>query len=864
MGIKNRPEQGPRTEASMKQRRPVLLEAKLCPTGTPHHLASTRLANLMPVSTWYRAAGAGSELAPFGAGTRTDQMGDLEPDTARGVAELTYDEKAKTHDDYLGAQVLDAGDHGDKAIEKRADSDAASDTPPPQIGPDGEPIIVTGADAANYLLSLRDDHDPSLTFRSLFIGTLVSAFQAAMNQIYNFKPSAGGITGSFIVLIIWFLGRLYAFVLPRGDTLEAKFRDKHGADARRPWWLWLAIFLNSGEYGLKEHAVAAIMASSASNGASSVSVFTVQNLFYDQKLTANTVILTTLSIGLFGYGLTGILRPITVWHPEAVYWGNIPLVKTLQALHWDKFKSSKPLRYFWYAFGSMTVYEFFPAYIFPWLNSISVPCLASMNATGSRASILTNLFGGSLSNEGLGILNFSFDWQYITSGATSLPLKWQANFIAGYIVCWIAFLAVYYGNAWGARDLPFLSSSLRTQSGKRYSSLKVFKNGVLDKAALAEYGLPRITATYAFASTVGTMAIGGLIAHCVLFWGPDIVRSVKNLRKGKSDDRHHAAMVRDYPEAPWWWYIGVLLFAFILGIVAVVTKNLGIPVWAYIVALLLGAAIAPFSTLLYSRFGNGIATNQVMKMVAGLTIPGRPIGNLYFSAWSHTVIANSLNLASDLKMGEYLKIPPQVMFLTQIWGTVFGAFINYVVMISVVNAHRDLLVDTNGSAQWSGQAFQSMNNQATTWALAKYMYSLQGKYYIVPFGLLIGFGFVVLHRVFVIFVPRIGGISTREINLPTFFMYTGWLGYNQTQSCTVLSGVAAGFYVQYYLRNYRPRIFKDFQYLVTAGFDGASLFVVFILSFAVLGAGGPTVPFPTWWGNPNTDTTFIDHCPQPS
>lgn len=155
----------------------------------------------------------------------------------------------------------------------------------------------------------------------------------------------------------------------------------------------------------------------------------------------------------------------------------------------------------------MFAYEWFPAYIWPWLNSVSVPCLASMNATGNRASILTNLFGGSLSNEGLGILNFSFDWQYITSGATSLPLKWQANFIAGYIVCWIAFLAVYYGNAWGARDLPFLSSSLRTQSGKRYSSLKVFKNGVLDKAALAEYGLPRITATYAFASTVGTMAV---------------------------------------------------------------------------------------------------------------------------------------------------------------------------------------------------------------------------------------------------------------------------------------------------------------------------------------------------------------------
>ena len=50
--------------------------------------------------------------------------------------------------------------------------------------PDEERIIVTGADAAKYLLPLRDDGDPALTFRSAVIGTLMSAFGAAMNQIY--------------------------------------------------------------------------------------------------------------------------------------------------------------------------------------------------------------------------------------------------------------------------------------------------------------------------------------------------------------------------------------------------------------------------------------------------------------------------------------------------------------------------------------------------------------------------------------------------------------------------------------------------------------------------------------------------------
>jgi len=142
-------------------------------------------------------------------------------------------------------------------------------------------------------------------------------------------------------------------------------------------------------------------------------VFAAQNLFYDLPISATTVVLTMISIGLFGYGLCGLLRPVAVWHVDAVYWSSLPTVKTLQGLHWQEVKNSKPLRYFWYAFISMFIYEFFPAYIFPWLNSVSVPCLASMKATGEKAAVLTNLFGGATNNEGLGLFNLSFDWQYV-------------------------------------------------------------------------------------------------------------------------------------------------------------------------------------------------------------------------------------------------------------------------------------------------------------------------------------------------------------------------------------------------------------------------------------------------------------------
>ena len=51
--------------------------------------------------------------------------------------------------------------------------------------------------------------------------------------------------------------------------------------------------------------------------------------------------------------------------------------------------------------------------------------------------------------------------------------------------------------------------------------------------------------------------------------------------------------------------------------------------WSYIVALTSGAIVAPVSTLLYARMGNGISTLQLFKMIAGSINPGRPVANLY-------------------------------------------------------------------------------------------------------------------------------------------------------------------------------------------------------------------------------------------
>lgn len=238
------------------------------------------------------------------------------------------------------------------------------------------------------------------------------------------------IQGTFIVLISYFAGQAWAAVLPRGDKAEARWRAKN-IPGQLPLYIKIIKFFNPGPWGLKEHTICSITATSATNAAASIQVFSAQNLFYDLPLSTTTVILSIISIGLFGFGICGILRPISVWHVEAVYWSNLPTVKTLQGLHWQSTKDSKPIRYFWYSFTGMSVYEIFPAYIWPWLNSVSIPvrslphgpcinvtnhgskCLAAMKATGTKAATLTNLFGGATNNEGLGLFTVSLDWQYV-------------------------------------------------------------------------------------------------------------------------------------------------------------------------------------------------------------------------------------------------------------------------------------------------------------------------------------------------------------------------------------------------------------------------------------------------------------------
>ncbi|THH32472.1 hypothetical protein EUX98_g1722 [Antrodiella citrinella] len=711
----------------------------------------------------------------------------------------------------------------------------------------GEPVIANGRDVSKYLVDIRDDGDPALTFRSLVLGTVFAGLGATLVQIYMFKPVQMTVSTVFLLLLIYTVGVAWATFLPRSSTVQGGRFAKLGP---------VFDFINPGPFGLKEHAIASLVASTASGGSTAVMNFAVQRLYYDTKVEATTAVLATFSTALFGYSLVGLLRPLTVYPSEMVYWANLPTVAIFQALHFDSTGNVKRLKLFWTSLGGMFIYEIIPAYIFPLLNGVNIVCLGTQRSPAGAVDVITNLFGGSNGNEGLGFGALSFDWQYIGSSFMSYPLIQQANSWIGYAFCYICIMAIYYSNTWNSLSFPMLSTSIFAANGSVYSQSAVFGSSFeLNTTALDQIGLPALTGSNAWTNLTANLSIGGLIAHCLLFWRPYVVESFKQARQGTQPDPHWKAMQK-YDEVPWYWYAGLLVLAFFAGLIVVIKGNTTLPWWSYIVALLLGSFIAPFSNLLFARMGNGIATNQLMKMVAAACNPGRPVANLYFSMWSHDAIATSINLAGDLKMGQYLKIPPRAMFVTQIWGVLVGAVVNYVVMISVVDAQREILLDPQGTNVWSGQVVQSLNSAAVTWSLAAQLYGINGPYFLIPMGLFIGMGPTFIQYLIWKKWPVIGGLKVDSIMLPLIYMYSAWMSAGVNSM--IFSSVIVGLVSQLWLRKYHPGWYRKYNYILGGALDGGAQIMIFILSFAVFGAAGKSNPFPAWAGNPAVGN--VDYC----
>ncbi|RUS20254.1 hypothetical protein BC937DRAFT_95600 [Endogone sp. FLAS-F59071] len=613
---------------------------------------------------------------------------------------------------------------------------------------------------------------------------------------------------------------------------------------------WRCSF-NPGPFNVKEHVMIAIAASTGGTSAYATDILAIQDLFYGQRIGPLGGILLLISSQCIGYALAGICRKLLV-RPAAMIWpSNLVSVSLYNTLHGDENTTRKRFRFFMIAFVAMFVWEFFPTMIAPILQSLAVLCWIGPN------NGLLNKLGAAAG--GLGMLDFSFDWNAIsTTGPFYTPFWAQMNYYVGMLFqVWILIPILYFTNVWNAQVFPIASTKSYDQFGNIYNQSRVINpvTGALDEAAYEAYSPVSLSVSFATAYFFSLVAYAATITHVALFYGPDIWKRFMASR-AEEDEDIHTKLMRRYPEVPDWWYGAIFILMLAISIALCYYLPIHLPWWALLIAVLLAVTMILPIGVITAISNNQVGLNVVTELVCGYMLPGRPLANVTFKTYGYMSMYQGLLFVSDLKLGHYMKIPPKTMFLVQVYGTIIGCIFNYYVMVMIINAKRPFLdgTETDPAGQWTGQSAEIFNTASIIWGLIgpARMFGPGSQYSSIMWGFLVGFvapvPIYLLHRRWPTVGFEMANVSIFALGASTFPGPYGNI---------IISGLIASVISMWYLFRYHHSWWSKYNYVMSAAFDSATQIQTMVLFFALQQFGAN---FPTWWGN---DQVSFEKCYAP-
>lgn len=263
--------------------------------------------------------------------------------------------------------------------------------------------------------------------------------------------------------------------------------------------------------------------------------------------------------------------------------------------------------------------------------------------------------------------------------------------------------------------MPILSAAVFDNKGKPYDVSKILTDNFLfDQEAYEKYSRVFLPITYVLSYALQFAALTALISHTALWHGKDIVRqwrrSWAEIRRSPRVDYEplpadsdgivrpssprlyrssttsepeledllnaedvHNRLMRRYDDVPILWYIMTGLSMTAVGIFVVEYYPIHLPWYGLLLALSIGA-------ILFVPIGIVMAiTNQqsslylICQLICGAAFPGRPVANMVFTTYGYITSTQGLKFSSDLKLGQYMKIPPRILFNLQLSATIISS-----------------------------------------------------------------------------------------------------------------------------------------------------------------------------------------------
>lgn len=177
---------------------------------------------------------------------------------------------------------------------------------------------------------------------------------------------------------------------------------------------------------------------------------------------------------------------------------------------------------------------------------------------------------------------------------------------------------------WYSAYLPINTQAVGDRFGANYDVYAVLdQNLSLNQTAYEAYSPVYISAALGMTYTVAFALTLAMLVHTALWHGPRMWGVVRNRRIEPLDI--HAKLMAGYREVPSWWYGIVFVTLFALSIVCIQVFDTDLPVWGFIVALLLPIIYFLPSAFLYATTAQIMTLNLIAQLVPGFLLPGRPI-----------------------------------------------------------------------------------------------------------------------------------------------------------------------------------------------------------------------------------------------
>lgn len=280
--------------------------------------------------------------------------------------------------------------------------------------------------------------------------------------------------------------------------------------------------------------------------------------------------------------------------------------------------------------------------------------------------MFTNVFGGASGDEGLGLFSWCMDWQYISGGYSPLyfPMDSLISQGIGICGCIVLFSAAYYGNLWNAKNLPFLSQEIFSETSNDSNPVAWNQNAVIgpdnriDTEALKSLGLPYFATSYAINILVTNMSTTATFVHLFLWYWDDMksafaMLTPSSLRRtfdfknwslafcrnsdvpDENQDHYdpHYKLIMAYKAVPDWWFGCVLLLSFVISMSIIYTGHSTLPWWGLIVAMLIGYVFLIFFGAMQAITGIQWLVQPVVQMIGGYIQPGNPVSNMFFALY---------------------------------------------------------------------------------------------------------------------------------------------------------------------------------------------------------------------------------------